>query len=237
MPPGDLLVSLAGVAKDYHGLRPLRIERLELREGASLAIVGVDRAGAEVLVDLITAASLPDAGEVHIFGKPTHSITDSGNWLRELDHFGIVSERAVLLDQLTVEQNLALPFSLELDGIPDTIRVRVRELADEVGIGRDELPRALAGLDSCGRLRVRLGRALALNPRVLLAEHPNATLSASEAPTFAADFARIVQHRRMATLTLTADRTFAGAVADQVLTLQPATGELKSSAGWRRWFS
>lgn len=237
MPPGDILVSLTEVRKDYHGLRPLRVERLELREGASLAIVGFDRAGAEVLVDLITAASLPDAGEVHIFGKPTHSITDSGNWLRELDHFGIVSERAVLLEQLTVEQNLVLPLSLELDGIPDSVRARVRELADEVGIATDALAHPLSRLDASGRLRVRLGRALALNPRVLLAEHPNATLSPSESPAFAADFARILKGRRMATLVLTADRMFAGAVAEQVLTLQPATGELKGSAGWRRWFS
>lgn len=237
MPPGDLVVSLAGVRKDYNGLRPLRVERLELREGASLAVVGFDRAGAEVLVDLITAASLPDAGEVHIFGKPTHAITDSGAWLSELDHFGIVSERAVLLEGLTVEQNLALPLSLELDEMPDSVRARVRVLADEVGIAPDELPQPLARLAPFGRLRVRMGRALAIDPRVLLAEHPNATLSPSEMPAFAADFLRIIQHRRLATLVLTADRTFASAVAEQVLTLEPATGELKSSAGWRRWFS
>jgi D-xylose transport system ATP-binding protein len=236
MPPGDLLVSLRGVTKDYHGLRPLRIERLELREGESIAMTGLDRAGAEVLVDLITAASLPDSGDVDIFGKPTRSITGSDTWLRELDHFGIVSERAVLLEQLTVEQNLALPMTLELDELQPAVRARVRELAVEVGIATDELPHALARLDATGRLRVRLGRALAINPRVLLAEHPNATLPPSDAPTFAADFLRIIERRHLAALVLTADRTFAGAVAERVLTLQPATGELKSSAGWRRWF-
>lgn len=237
MPPGNILISLRGVRKDYNGLRPLRVERLELREGESLAIVGFDRAGAEVLVDLITAASLPDSGDVDIFGTPTSAITDSGTWLRELDHFGIVSERAVLLEQLTVEQNLALPLTLELDDLPAAVRARMRELADEVGIALDELPQALGRLGPSGQLRVRLGRALALAPRVLLAEHPNATLPSEETPTFAADFARIIAGRRVATLVLTADRTFAGAVAERVLTLDPATGELRSSAGWRRWFT
>ena len=237
MPPGDILISLRGVRKDYHGLRPLRVERLDLREGESLAVVGFDRAGAEVLVDLITAASLPDSGDVDIFGTPTRSITDSGTWLRELDHFGIVSERAVLLEQLTVEQNLALPLSLELDDLPAGVRAQVRELAAEVGLTPDELPQALARLGPAGQLRVRLGRALALTPRVLLAEHPNATLPVQEAPTFAADFSRIIEGRGLAALVLTADRTFAGAVSERVLTLEPATGELKSSAGWRRWFA
>ena len=233
----EILISLRRVRKDYHGLRPLRLERLELREGESLAVVGFDRASAEVLVDLITAASLPDSGDVDIFGTPTRSITDSGTWLRELDHFGIVSERAVLLEQATVEQNLALPLSLELDDLPAGVRARVRELAVEVGIAQDELPQALARLSPSGQLRVRLGRALALAPRVLLAEHPNATLPPHEAPSFAADFARIIESRGLAALVLTADRTFAGAVAARVLTLEPATGELKSSAGWRRWLT
>ena len=112
MPHGDVIVSLRNVSKDYRGLRPLRIEQLEIRQGETLALLGFDRAGAEVLVDLITAASLPDSGDVDIFGAPTRAIADPDTWLRELDRFGILSERAVLLDQLTVEQNLALPYTL-----------------------------------------------------------------------------------------------------------------------------
>jgi hypothetical protein len=71
---------------------------------------------------------------------------------------------------------------------------------------------------------------------VLLAEHPNASLSADDTASFAADVSRIVSSRGLASLVMTADRTFASAVAEEVLTLQPATGELKRSAGWRRWF-
>jgi ABC-type sulfate/molybdate transport systems ATPase subunit len=85
-------------------------------------------------------------------------------------------------------------------------------------------------------MRVRLGRALALNPRVLLAEHPNAPLSAAAAASFAADLSRSVAARGIASLVLTADQTFARAVAGDVFTLQPATGELRKAAGWRRWF-
>jgi ABC-type polar amino acid transport system ATPase subunit len=86
------------------------------------------------------------------------------------------------------------------------------------------------------RLRVRLGRALALDPRVLLAEHPNAALPPGDVAPFAADLARVVAIRRMASLVITADSTFARAVSEQMLTLEPATGELKRAAGWRNWF-
>ena len=41
----------------------------------------------------------------------------------------------------------------------------------------------------------------------------------------------------MAALVLTADQQFARVLADDVRVLHPATGTLKSSSGWRRWFS
>ena len=189
-----------------------------------------------MLVDLITAASLPDSGDVDIFGGPTRAIADPATWLRELDHFGILSERAVLLDQLTVEQNLALPFSLEIDDLGATLRSDVRNLAGEVGIAEEELSTPVASCGPLQRARIRLGKALALKPRVLLAEHPNALVPPADLPTFAADIARAVAARQMALLALTADPTFARAVAEQVLTLNPATGALAASSGWRSWF-
>jgi ABC-type sulfate/molybdate transport systems ATPase subunit len=76
-----------------------------------------------------------------------------------------------------------------------------------------------------------------MNPAVLLAEHPNATLPQDDAARFAADLKRIVTSRGMAALVLTADQQFARVLADEVLVLHPATGTLKSSSGWRRWFS
>jgi ABC-type lipoprotein export system ATPase subunit len=236
MEPGEPLVELRAVSKDYRGLRPLRISRLELHEGQSLALLGFDRATAEILVNLVTGAILPDAGDVRVLGRSTASITHADDWVATLDQFGLLSERAVLLDQLTVEQNLAMPLSLALDDLSDDVRARVKQLAAEVGLADTDLQKPMTALPAIALLRVRLGRALALNPRVLLAEHPNASLSREDAPTFAGDLARVVDGRRIALLVITADEPFARAVSRQVLTLQAATGELKR-AGWRSWFS
>lgn len=231
------VVSLKGVRKDYRGLRPLRIEQLELKEGRSLALLGFDQVTAEVLVNLITGATVPDAGEVRVLGQSTAAIPDADAWLRALDEFGIISDRAVLLDRFTVEQNLVMPFSLDLDEVHGALRSRVHELAHEVGIDAVELPKLAGELSAPARLRLRLGRALALNPRLLLAEHPSASLPATEIPAFAADFSRILAKRRIASLIITADSTFAAAVAEQVVTFHPATGQLRAYPGWRRWFA
>jgi putative ABC transport system ATP-binding protein len=234
----NLLIEITGVTKDYHGLRPLRVEHLQIAAGESVALLGVDAAMAEVLVSLITGAQLPDEGEVRLFGRPTKSITGVDEWVKELDRFGLISARAVLVDQFTTEQNLALPLSLEIEPLPPDIRAQVGQLASEVGLTNEELGAITAVLSPGAQLRLRVGRALALRPEVLIAEHPNALLPGNESLRFAADFARIAAGRAIAALVMTADPAFAAVIAKRVLEFQPATGRLvEKQSGWRRWFS
>ena len=102
----------------------------------------------------------------------------------------------MLIDQLTVSQNLALPLTLDVDPMPAALQAQMRERAEELGLPAavlDQFPAALTPLDL---QRVRLGRALALEPRLLLAEHPTATLERADADAFARDMSRIVARSR-----------------------------------------
>lgn len=236
MSSDDVFVRLRGVSKNYRSLRPLRIAELDLTPGRSVALLGFDQAMAEVLVDLMTGAILPDSGEVISFGKPTSAIADPDGWLATLDQFGLLTDRAVLVEQFTVEQNLALPMSVAVEDMSADVRARTADLAAEVGLAGD-LQRQAGVLAPPQRARIRLGRALALGPKVLVAEHPNATLAAADASTLARDILAIVERRRIASLVMTADHAFARAVAKEVLVLEPATGALKPTSTWRRWFS
>ena len=237
MPDGsDVLVSLRTVTKEYRSLRPLRIERLELRQGQTTALLGLDQAAAEILVNLITAATLPDTGEVRIFGRATAEVTDSDTWIGLLDHFGVMSERAVLVEALSVGQNLTMPHSLEVDDPPADVRQKVAALVEELGLDRAALDRPVGEAPKAVRARVRLGRALALGPKVLLAEHPSTLVDAQEAKALAADLARVASGRKVACLVITADPSFAHAVTKHVLLLEPATGRLKPASRLRRWF-
>jgi ABC-type transporter Mla maintaining outer membrane lipid asymmetry ATPase subunit MlaF len=237
MPEREVLVQVRKVTKDYRSLRPLRIDSLDLHAGQTIALCGFDRMTAEIFVDLITAAIVPDAGEVTVFGQPTTAIADRDEWLRTLDRFGLLTERAVLVEQFTVEQNLAIPYSLSVENLSPDLRDRVGRLAAEIGFAPGDLQKQSGILPPLGRLRLRLGRALAMDPRVLLAEHPNATLAPEETQDFGEILKEIVKRRGIAALVLTADQAFARSAADDVLMLEPATGTLKPSSGWRRWFS
>lgn len=227
------ILDLHGVSKDYRGLRPLRIQRLTVAGGERVALLGLDQASAEMFIDLVTGATLPDAGHVHVFGRPTSAIVDSADWFATLDRFGIVSERAVLLESLSVIQNLAMPFSLEIEPPSDDVRAQAEGLAAEVGLPEDLWTRPVAQLDAAGHARVRLGRALALNPSVILLEHVSAGLDAAAAGLLAAELRATATRRGAALVAATADEAFARALAGRVLRWEPATGTLTEQ---RRWF-
>jgi len=226
-PTGPVL-ELSDVSKDYRGLRPLRIAALTVQPGEHVAIIGLDQTTAEVFVNLVTGATLPDRGEVRLFGRPTSAITDSADWLAVVDRFGIVSPRAVLLDSLTVVQNLAMPFTLDIEPPAEDIRRRAVALAERVGLDAASLDRPVAELGPAGLVRIRLGRALALDPGVVILEHPTAEISPDASLALAAQCRTI----SAATIALTADTAFAEAAAERCLTLDPATGRLAQRAGW-----
>ena len=90
----DPVLELTDVSKDYHGLRPLRLANLSIAAGEQVALVGFDAPGAEVFVNLVTGATLPDRGTIRLFGRPTADISDADDWLSVVDRVGIVSRRA-----------------------------------------------------------------------------------------------------------------------------------------------
>ncbi len=220
------VLELSDVSKNYGGLRPLRIQRLTVLPAECVSILGVDQPMAEVFVNLVTGASLPEAGLVGVFGKPTSAIVDSTEWLAVVDRFGIVSDRAVMLEGLTVLQNLAVPFTLDIEPLSDESRLRAAALAREVGLEDASWDRPVGTLDGAARATVRLARALALDPAVLLLEHPTAALDRQDVPALGRRVRSVAARRGAAVVVLTADHIFAESLGGRVVTLDGATGRL-----------
>jgi predicted ABC-type transport system involved in lysophospholipase L1 biosynthesis ATPase subunit len=230
----SLVLNITALLKDYHGLRPLRLERLTLAAGDQVALLGFDEPAAEMMTTLVTGAALPDHGTIDVLGVPTADLADSDAWLKLVDRIGIVSERAVLLSALSVIQNLSIPFTLEIEPPPDPVRAQAAILAREVGLAVDTWDRPVGTLDAASSLRVRLARALSFDPALLLLEHPTARVTRGDVKPLALAVRTITERRGLAALTLTADAEFASAVARRVATWEPATGRLVESnrGGW-----
>ncbi|MDQ3346660.1 MAG: hypothetical protein M3545_01690 [Acidobacteriota bacterium] len=230
------VLEMTGIRKNYGALRPLRIQSLTVRRSERVAIAGLDAPAAESLVNLVTGASVPDEGEVRVFGRATTDVVDGDEWLSSLDRFGIVSDRAVLLEGAALLQNLALPFTLEIDPVSSGTRAHVERLAAECGIAAEWLDQPSAALPPAVRVRAHLVRALALGPEILLMEHSSATLPDGERRPFGAVVRRVCEARALTAVIVSLDAEFSTAAADRILTLEPASGGLKDSSrkGWFR---
>jgi ABC-type transporter Mla maintaining outer membrane lipid asymmetry ATPase subunit MlaF len=225
------VLTLNDVSKNYHGLRPLRVSGLTVAAGEQVALVGFDGVSAEVFVNLVTGATLPDRGEVKLFGRSTADITDADDWMTVVDRVGIVSRRAVLLEGFTVIQNLAMPYTLEVEPPSEEVRAHAVALAVDVGIHRTMFERPIAELGASDVLRARFARALALNPSVIFFEHPTAEVARVDIPVLATRFREVSSTRNIATVLLTVDREYADASASRVLSWEPGTGRL-SGMSW-----
>jgi ABC-type transporter Mla maintaining outer membrane lipid asymmetry ATPase subunit MlaF len=233
--PATPVLEIDGLSKKYGGLRPLRIQRLTVAAAERVAVSGIDAAATELLVNLITGASLPDAGRVLVLGRSTAEISGGDEWLSSLDRFGIVSDRAVMLEGATLAQNIAMPFTLEIDPVPAEVRARVDALAAECGIDPAWLDRAAGDSPPAVRMRAHLARAVAPGPALLILEHPTASVASPEHRALAADISRVIGGRGAAALVVTMDQAFGHAVAHRTMALHGATGDVRPvRRGWFR---
>jgi predicted ABC-type transport system involved in lysophospholipase L1 biosynthesis ATPase subunit len=129
-----------------------------------------------------------------------------------------------------------MPLTLDVDPIDPAFRPAAEALAREAGIAESAWEQPLGRASAEVNLRVRLARAVAPEPALVIAEHPSAALPRDAVDRVAGDVARVAAARGAALVTLTADPAWAGAVGGQVLVLQPGSGELAPETGFMERF-
>jgi predicted ABC-type transport system involved in lysophospholipase L1 biosynthesis ATPase subunit len=229
------VLTVSDLVKDYQALRPLRVRALTVARGDLVALAGFDAGAAEMFVHLATGAALPDAGDITLFGRSTRTVADAREWLQSLEGLGLVSDRAVLVPMLSVLQNVAMPLTLDVDPIDPAIRQAAEALAVEADLDRADWEAPLGQMDGERLFRVRLARALAPGPALVIAEHPSAALPRPSVARVARDLARIVRARGAALVAISADQEFTRALGGRTLVLNPATGELSPPGRLERW--
>lgn len=233
-------ISLRGIVKPFGGPQPLKIDTFDLAHGEHVVLSGLDALAAEMFIHVLTGAALPEHGRVEVFGQSTHDIQTDTAWLASLDRFGLVSNRAVLLDQSTIAQNLALPMTLSIDPMADDVRAAVEQLAAEVGLPQARLDALGGSMNPDERMRAHLARAIATNPVVLLLEHPTTSLGEGAA-AFGETLRAMSEKRGLAWLALSEDDAFARASGGRALRLDPQTGDVRPAGGsklkWLKWFT
>jgi len=157
---------------DFH----LDIDSLEVKPGASAAVIGPSGTGKTTLLNLISGVSVPDTGSVTTRDVDVSTLDDSARRDFRIRNIGFIFQEFELLEYLDVRDNILLPYrtspALELD---DAVLERVDELAGMVGI-QDKLQRYVHHLSQGERQRVAICRALLPSPELILADEPTGNL-------------------------------------------------------------
>lgn len=172
------MIRLQGVRLRYERGRPvLAGVDLHLPRAASLTVVGSAASGKSTLVNLLLGRLQPGSGRVEVLGQDLSRLARAP--LRALRRrIGVVFQRCRLLDELTVEDNVALP--LHLCGMAAG-RAAARTIAMLRQLDLEALARQRPEALSAGEAqRVAVARALVRRPALLVADEPTAGLDAQE---------------------------------------------------------
>ena len=146
---------------------------LSIKEGDFVNIIGRSGSGKSTFVNLISGIMIPDEGEILIEGQSILNLSDDDMSKIRNKKIGYVPQGMGSLPNLTVYDNIRLPYYLGLnDGDIDK---KVEELMSTLGILdlKNQFPKQLSG----GELkRMLIARALINNPKLLIADEPTADL-------------------------------------------------------------
>jgi len=167
---------------------------LTLEGGGSLAILGPSGSGKSTLLAILGALDRPTSGRVTLDGVDPFKLDDAALSAFRRDQIGFVFQDHHLLPQLTVLENVLLPYLA--DGRPTSEhRQRAEKLIDEVGLaGRvTHRPTELSGGE---RQRVAIARALVRSPNLLLADEPTGNLDMATAESITDTLVNLQQVHR-----------------------------------------
>jgi putative ABC transport system ATP-binding protein len=165
-------VAVERVSKSFGRISALREVSLRVDPGEAIAITGRSGSGKSTLLSLIGGLEQPDTGRVLIDGLAIWSGPHTTRARREL--VGFVFQRHLLLETLSARANVEVPL-IGAGVRHHERRRRALALLGEVGLAEraEHLSSELSGGE---RQRVAVARALANQPRLLLADEPTGAL-------------------------------------------------------------
>ena len=186
------LIEVKDAGKRYErGGRPfwaLRHASLSVDAGEFVTLLGRSGSGKSTLLNIVVGLLKPTEGEVLLCSKRLDELTDAQASALRNECAGYVPQGAGVLSNLTVLDNVRLPWYLSERGPEPEGRAQL--LLNEVGIGdlSDQMPSALSG----GELRrVAIARALMCSPKVIVADEPTSSLDMESAKNVVAIFRRL----------------------------------------------
>ena len=180
---------------------------LAIEAGEFISIMGPSGSGKSTLLNILGLLDRPTRGSYRLNGADVAKLDDSRLADQRQQNIGFVFQSFHLIPRLNALENVELP--MVLAGVPmASRRERARQVLESVGLGErlDHRPDQLSGGE---RQRVAIGRAIVMNPKVLLADEPTGNLD-SQASSEVIDILHRLNRDGLSLLVVTHDPEIGG---------------------------
>ncbi len=189
--PGDTLLKVTGLQKHFpikKGLLQRQVGAVravdgidfEVRAGETLGVVGESGCGKSTMGRLITRLLEPTAGKVEFQGKDiTHLGVGGMRPLRRDVQMIFQDPYSSLNPRHTIGTIVSAPFKLQGVQPEGGVKKEVQRLLSVVGLNPEHYNRYPHEFSGGQRQRIGIARALALNPRLVVADEPVSALDVS----------------------------------------------------------
>jgi len=175
-----MIAKLENIEKMYYvggyPIKALDNVSLKIKEGEFLSIVGPSGSGKSTLLAIMGCLDRPTKGKVYLFDKDISKLND--NQLSELrrKYIGFIFQQYYLFNYLNALENVQI--GLRISGNKNL--EKAKELLNKVGLG-DRLYNYPNQLSGGQQQRVVIARALANDPKLILADEPTANIDEKSA--------------------------------------------------------
>ncbi len=187
---------------DEERVHALRGVSLTLEPGTIHAVVGPSGCGKSTLLYILGLLDQPDGGWVTIDSDPVSHLPDNVLSRKRNESIGFIFQFHFLMEDFTAQENVMIPMRRLGRLSENQMLARAAELLRAVGLG-NKLTRPSRHLSGGEQQRIAIARALANDPRVILADEPTGNLDTANSERAFALLQKIVREERKALLLVT----------------------------------
>lgn len=190
---------------------------LQVKKGEFVAVMGSSGSGKTTLLNCISCYIPADSGTITLGNTELAHLDEDALARVRNQQLGFVFQDFLLLDGLTVRQNILLPAIIS-ESVNALVEERANQLCDVFGIShiRDKYPAEISGGE---KQRTAVARALINHPLLILADEPTGNLDSKSSRAVIHTFEQ-AKKTLEATIFMVTHDSFAASFCDRVIILR-----------------